>query len=304
MSIPKIATYALPPQSQWPLPRTDWLPSSQRAVLLIHDMQDYFVQFYDRTAQPMPEVIAHIQQLRQACQSVGIPIVYTAQPAVQAVPDRALLQDWWGPGITAQPDQASVIVELTPTPQDVVLTKWRYSAFARSDLQDRMRAWGRDQLIVCGIYAHIGCMTTCVDAFMRDIQPFFLADGVADFSLADHQMALDYVATRCGKVIPCEEVLALAPASASAAQSNPLLTYEGLKARLLSHIDEDEGEFDPDENLIDYGLDSVRIMALLTEWRAAGVELGFVDLAKLPTLNGWWRLIEAKLAAQALEVTP
>jgi isochorismate hydrolase len=40
-----------------------------------------------------------------------------------------------------------------------------------------------------------------------DIQPFFVADAVADFSADHHRLALEYAATRCAAVVSTESLL-------------------------------------------------------------------------------------------------
>lgn len=294
MTIPRIASYPMPMPADLPANRVDWRPDPARAVLLIHDMQEYFVEFYDRTQAPVPQLVEHIARLRAAADAAGVPVVYTAQPAEQSLADRGLLQDWWGPGLTKRPEQAPVLAALAPKAEDTVLVKWRYSAFVRSDLRERLRAQGRDQLIVCGIYAHIGCLMTAADAFMNDIQPFYVGDAVADFSLPEHTMALNYVAGRCGVVASTQDVVAaLSPAPAAALPAS----RDALRSEVAALLELPASDLRFDDNLLDCGLDSIRLMSLLERWKRAGLDATFVDLAEEPTLDRWWSLVRPLQAA-------
>lgn len=286
MAIPRLAFYPLPQPDGFPANKVAWTPAADRAVLLIHDMQRYFVEFYGDSSPLIDQVVANIAALRAWADAQGVPVVYTAQPTDQPPADRALLNDMWGPGLTqADPALQQVVDELAPKDGDVVLTKWRYSAFHRSNLQDLMTEWRRDQLIVCGVYAHIGCLTTCTDAFMRDIQAFLIGDAVADFSEEEHRMALRYVATRCGSTLSTAQVTGAGAV---------VLDEAWLRAQVQPLLDADDEEPALDDNLTDFGLDSVQVMTLVGEWQKRGLPVTFADLAAQPTLQGWLDLLHAR----------
>ena len=211
MALPKIAPYSYREQEHQN--RVNWRVDPARAALLVHDMQRYFVRAFEleRDGQPLPDAqiniaIANIRRLLDAAHAANIPVYYTAQPPRQNPADRRLLTDFWGDGLQDD-ENAQILDELAPTEADTVLTKWRYSAFVRSPLEEQLKDLGRDQLIIGGIYAHIGCLTTALEAFMRDIQPFMVADAFADFTEKEHRMACEYASGRCARVLNTAEVL-------------------------------------------------------------------------------------------------
>jgi bifunctional isochorismate lyase/aryl carrier protein len=288
MAIPKLPSYPLPSPDSFPANKVGWTLQPARAVLLIHDMQQYFVDFYGADSPLVAQLVERIVALRAWCHAQGIPVVYTAQPTDQPPEDRALLNDLWGPGLTAASAEVQrVVAPLAPQAQDTVLVKWRYSAFIRSPLESLMRQWGRDQLLICGVYANIGCMSTANDAFMRDIQPFFVADAVADFSEQEHRQALTYVAGRCGSVIGYQEVVGLGRATVDKAW---------LLAQLAPFLDADDTPAG-DDNLLDYGLDSIQVMTLVGEWQRLGLPVSFAELAREPSLDAWLALLGAQRSA-------
>lgn len=319
MALPKILPYPMPGETDLPKNKVAWTADPNRAVLLIHDMQQYFIDAFTPDQSPVVELIAHIQKLRSCCAELGIPVIYSAQPGGQAPEQRGLLQDFWGSGINDGPYQKKFVDAVAPSERDMLLTKWRYSAFQKTDLHEIMRELGRDQLMICGIYAHIGCLLTAGEAFMKDIQPFFIADALADFSLEKHRLALVYAAERCAVTLTTERLIAsLTPARhpvpgrseapsgegrpADAAEEQSLLTLQTLRENVAELLQERPSSIGEDDHLIEYwGLDSIRIMSLAERFRREGLDISFVELAEQPTLAGWWGLLSDK---QNVRVSP
>jgi bifunctional isochorismate lyase / aryl carrier protein len=80
MAIPAISSYKMPKENTIPKNKVSWEVDPNRAVLLVHDMQQYFLDYYQQDASPIPELIANIQSIKKRCSELGIPVVYTAQP--------------------------------------------------------------------------------------------------------------------------------------------------------------------------------------------------------------------------------
>ncbi|NPC94427.1 isochorismatase family protein [Bacillus sp. WMMC1349] len=292
MAIPAITPYQMPKASDLPKNKVSWTPHPKRTALLIHDMQQYFLSAYRLDDSPVKELLANITQLKDQCRELGIPVIYTAQPGGQTPEERGLLQDFWGEGIGTDPNQQKIVEELKPNEHDIVLTKWRYNAFKKTSLLDVLQTHGRDQLIVTGVYAHIGCLLTACDAFMQDIETFFVADAMADFSASYHKTAIHYAAERCAFTITTANLLEEL-SNGQATHQTQVLTKQTIREQIANLLLESPANISDNENLIDRGLDSVRMMSLIERWRHAGAEVTFVELAQEPTIDNWWRLLSA-----------
>lgn len=69
------------------------------------------------------------------------------------------------------------------------------------------------------------------------------------------------------------------------------LTREQLREHVANLVQEDVSELSDEDDLLDWGLDSMRIMTLVEKLRKQGVTIGFADLAESTTLAEWWGVL-------------
>lgn len=75
------------------------------------------------------------------------------------------------------------------------------------------------------------------------------------------------------------------------------LSLERMRGDLAEILFMDPVEIGDEDDLLDLGLDSIRLMTLAARWNEAGARLAFADLAEHPQLQVWWALVSKSSSA-------
>lgn len=73
--------------------------------------------------------------------------------------------------------------------------------------------------------------------------------------------------------------------------NEPQLTRESVKAGVGKIMNIPADQVEENESLVDQGLDSLRLVTLIEEWRTDGADIDFHAFLEADTLNEWYELL-------------
>lgn len=142
----------------------------ERAHLLVIDMQERLLPAMSGGE----DALSHCARLVQAAAQLGLPITVSQQ---------------YPKGIGAT---VEALRQHLPN-ECVTLDKMAFSCMRDDALRqriERVAAKGRDQVIVCGIEAHVCVLQTCIEITEAGLQCFVAADATASRAPASKEFAL------------------------------------------------------------------------------------------------------------------
>ncbi len=101
----------------------------------------------------------------------------------------------------------TIIPELGPREEDIVITKRQWGAFYGTELDLQLRRRGIDTLVLCGISTNIGVESTARFAYEYGYQQIFVEDAMTAHSKEGHSATVTLVFPRIGRVRKTEDIL-------------------------------------------------------------------------------------------------
>lgn len=142
----------------------------------------------------LDRVISNSQKLIAACREQGIPIIYTRQinrmDGIGLSKGEPLKADGTPLYYADHTDQIEIIDDLKPHEGDIVIDKYRWSAFYETSLDVMLKSFGAEEVIMGGVVTDGCLMTSVFDAYFRDYEVHLVSDMVTASNRGAHQSAM------------------------------------------------------------------------------------------------------------------
>lgn len=183
-------------------------------ALVIVDMLDDFV--HGELANPRARmVLPPVRELLEHARRESWVRVFANDAHEPGDPELAI----WGEHAMAGTPGAQVVTELAPAPGplELVVPKRAYGAFDGTDLDERLRELGVDEVVLAGQHTHICIRHSAYGALIRGYRVTVPRDAVCAFEGVDEDGALEYLRTVYGARVTSVGELLGHPVPATAA---------------------------------------------------------------------------------------
>jgi len=192
-----------------------------RTALIALDLQNAFMEqgqiFGNRHAR---EIVPNVNRLARTLRSAGGQVIWSRQTVSHVAPFAcpAWQLDTGNPIVQAAIEALTegnpghrLHQDVAVEDADIVLNKYRYSAFIRhsSDIEETLSTHDIDTLIIAGTLTNVCCESSARDAYMLGYRVLFASDATAAVTDAEHNAALLNLALNFADVRSTEDLVAL-----------------------------------------------------------------------------------------------
>lgn len=197
-------------------------PEPGRTALLVIDMQRGFLDPGEALEVPQArEIVPRLRGLIELFRGRGLPVVFTEFVYSPRIP--LLIGELHPQHKPAMPDavigfgvpssncleghrSTQTVPALAPGPDELVIRKHWYDAFAGTPLDGALRARGVSSLVVAGTLTDICVLATVVGGFNHEYRITVVKDCVATLWPEIQQATLDIIGRAYGRVVSSEAI--------------------------------------------------------------------------------------------------
>lgn len=134
------------------------------------------------------KIIKPLRDFIKICRDKEIPIIFACDSFLK---EDFIFKGRMKPHAIRGTRDTMPLEELEPHEKDTILEKRRFSAFFKTDLDQTLRTWGIDTVLVTGVNTHFCVIATALDAVCHDFYTIIIEDLSTCYKRSIHEAFMD-----------------------------------------------------------------------------------------------------------------